>query len=86
MTETVKLSDLSRQVGTAVASFDEDALAQLAARLEAAVRGEVEVEHEPIESIQARQRVLAEILIATEQNIHVLRRLRERKARNAWEL
>lgn len=86
MAEKVRLSDALEQTASALAMFDSTALDELTIRLNAAVEGLIEVEREPIEAIKARQRILAEVLIATEQSIHLLRSLRERKARNEWAL
>ncbi len=86
MAEKVKLSEALERTAAALAMFDGDALEELTARLNAAKEGLVDVEPEPIEAIKARQRILAEVLIATEQSIHILRRLRERKAKNEWAL
>lgn len=86
MQEKVKLSEALEQTASALAMFDSDALEELTARLNAATEGLVEIEREPIEAIKARQRILAEVLIATERSIHILRSLRERKARNEWAL
>ena len=86
MAEKVKLSEALERTASALAMFDGDAIEELTARLCAATDGLVEVEREPIEAIKARQRILAEVLIATEQSIQLLRGLRERKARNEWAL
>jgi hypothetical protein len=86
MAEKVKLSEALEQTASALAMFDSDALEELTVRLSAAAEGLVEVEREPIEAIKARQRILAEVLMATEQSIQILRGLRERKARNEWAL
>lgn len=84
MAEKVKLSEALEQTASALAMFDGDALQQLTERLNAATQGLVEVEPEPIEAIKARQRILAEVLTATEQSLRLLRGLRERNARNEW--
>jgi len=84
MAEKVKLSEALERTAAALAMFDGDALEELTARLNAAAEGQVEIEREPVEAIKARQRILAEVLTATEQSINLLRRLRERKAGNEW--
>ncbi len=86
MAEKVKLSDALERTAAALAMFDGGAIEELTVQLSAATEGLVEVEREPIEAIKARQRILAEVLIATEQSIQLLRGLRERKARNEWAL
>lgn len=84
--ETVKLSEALERTASALAMFDGDALAELTERLNAATEGLVEVEPEPIEAIKARQKILAEVLTATERSLQLLRSLRERNARNEWAL
>jgi hypothetical protein len=86
MAERLRLSEASRQTAAALAVFDGLALEELLAQLHDADAGRVAIEREPVEAIRARQRVLAEVLTATEQNIGLLRRLRERKVGNQWEL
>lgn len=86
MTESVKLSEALEQTASALAIFDGEALERLAVRLNAAADGSIEVEPEPVEAILARQRILKEVLFATERSLHVLRSLRERKARKQWVL
>jgi hypothetical protein len=50
------------------------------------LNGEIALESEPAEAIENSQRILAGVLMATEQNLALLRRLRERKAGNEWAL
>jgi hypothetical protein len=85
MGEAVRLSETSRQTVEALARFDEAALERLLRRLESALAGELEIEREPVALVEARQRILAEVLVTTEQNINLLRRLRVRKVGNEWE-
>lgn len=86
MEETVKLSEALERTASALAMFDGAALEELTVRLTRAVEGVVAVEPEPIEAIKARQRLLAEVLSATERSLRILQGLRERKARNEWAL
>jgi hypothetical protein len=86
MVESVRLSDASRAVAAALANFDHAALDRLTDRMQAALNGEVLLEREPAEAIENNQRILAGVLMATEQNLALLRRLRERKAGNEWAL
>jgi len=86
MVESVRLSDASRQAAEALASFNDAALEELASRLHAVSIGEARLEREPLEAIENNQKILAGVLMATEQNLAVLRRLRERKAGNKWVL
>lgn len=86
MAEKVKLSEALERTASALAMFDGDALEELTLQLNAATEGLIEVEREPIEAIKARQRILAEVLTATEQSLQLLRGLRERSARNQWAL
>ena len=86
MVDSVRLSDASRAVADALASFDHAALKNLTDRMQAALNGEVLLEGEPTEAIENNQRILAGVLMATEQNLALLRRLRERKAGNEWAL
>jgi hypothetical protein len=86
MVESVRLSDASRAVADALANFDHAALDRLNDRMQAALHGEVLLEREPTEAIENNQRILAGVLMATEQNLALLRRLRERKAGNEWAL
>jgi hypothetical protein len=86
MAESVRLSEASRLAAQALACFDGAALDQLASRLEAVTTGEAQLEAEPVEAIENNQKILAGVLMATEQNLAVLYRLRERKAGNEWVL
>jgi hypothetical protein len=86
MVESVRLSDTSRAVANALANFDHADLDRLTDRMQAALSGEVLLEREPAEAIENNQRILAGVLMATEQNLALLRRLRERKAGNEWAL
>jgi hypothetical protein len=86
MVESVRLSDASRAVADALANFDHAALDRLADRLQAALDGDLPLESEPTEAIENNQRILAGVLMSTEQNLALLRRLRERKAGNEWAL
>ena len=86
MAESVRLSDASGAVAKALAHFDYAALEELTNRMQAALRGETALEDEPLEAIERNQKVLAGVLMATEQNLSLLRRLRERKAGNEWAL
>jgi hypothetical protein len=86
MVESVRLSDASRAVAAALSHFDHAALDRLTDRMQAALNGEVPLEREPAEAIENNQRVLAGVLMSTEQNLALLRRLRERKAGNEWAL
>ena len=86
MAEKVKLSEALERTASALAMFDGQALEELTVQLNAATQGSVEVEREPIEFIRARQRLLAEVLTATEQSIQLLRSLQQRKARKEWAL
>lgn len=86
MVESVRLSDASRAVADALANFDHGALDRLTDRMQAALNGEIPLESEPTEAIENNQRILAGVLMATEQNLALLRRLRERKAGNGWAL
>ena len=86
MAEKVKLSEALERTASALAMFDGQALEELTVQLNAATCGSIEVEREPIESIRARQRLLAEVLTATEQSIQLLRGLQQRKAKNEWAL
>lgn len=86
MAESVRLSDASRAVVEALSRFDDTALDALTGRLQAAVKGDVEVERESLDAIETNQKILAGVLVATEQNLTTLQRLRERKAGNEWAL
>ncbi|WP_263374714.1 hypothetical protein [Granulicella aggregans] len=86
MVESVRLSDASRAVADALANFDHAALDRLADRMQAALDGDLLLESEPAEAIENNQRILAGVLMSTEQNLALLRRLRERKAGNEWAL
>jgi hypothetical protein len=86
MAESVRLSDASRAVADALAHFDHAALEGLADRMQAALDGKVQLKSEPVETIENNQRILAGVLMATEQNLTLLRRLRERKVGNKWAL
>ena len=85
MAESVRLSDASRAVVEALSSFDDAALQRLTKRLQAAADGEVPLEPEPREAIENNQQILAGVLMATEQSLTILRRLRERRG-NEWVL
>lgn len=84
--KSVRLSDASLAAVEALANFDYAALEALSNRLQAAVRGEIPLEREPAECINNNQQILAGVLMATEQNLALLRRLRERRAGNEWAL
>jgi len=84
--ESVRLSEVSEQAAMALASFDRGVLEGLTRRMCGVADGRIALEAEPIEAILAAMKMLAEILIATDKNIHMLRRLRERKARSEWVL
>jgi hypothetical protein len=86
MAEKLKLSEALERTASALAMFDGHALKELTAQLNAATEGLVEVEREPIESIKARQKLLAEVLTATEQSIQLLRGLQVRQAKKEWAL
>ncbi len=86
MAESLRLSDASQAAVKALASFDYAALEALTDRLKAAARGELPLEQEPIDLIHNNQQIFAGILMSTEQNLALLRRLRERKAGNEWAL
>lgn len=86
MAESVRLSDASREAGEALANFDQAALEQLLRRLERVTKGDVQLEAEPATSVENNQRLLASILVATEQSMATLHRLRERKAGDPWAL
>jgi hypothetical protein len=86
MVESVRLSDASRAVAEALAHFDHTALESMTDLMQAALRGEVLLESEPADAIENNQRILAGVLMATEQNLALLRRLRERKDGNEWAL
>jgi hypothetical protein len=86
MVESVRLSDASRAVADALAHFDHAALERMTVCMQAALNGEIPVEREPTEAIENNQRILAGVLMSTEQNLALLRRLRERKAGNEWAL
>lgn len=86
MAESVRLSDAARAVAEALANFDHAELERLTVSLQAALCGNVPVEIEPVEAIENNQKILAGVLMATEQNLALLQRLRERKAGNAWAL
>ena len=86
MVESVRLSDASRAVADALANFDHAAIDRMTERMNAALNGQVLLESEPTEAIENNQRILAGVLMATEQNLAVLRRLRARKAGNEWAL
>ncbi|MBB5057853.1 hypothetical protein HDF16_002559 [Granulicella aggregans] len=86
MVESVRLSDASRAVADALANFDHAALDRLTDLMQGALSGEIPVEREPMEAIENNQRILAGVLMVTEQNLALLRRLRERKAGNEWAL
>jgi hypothetical protein len=75
--QTVRLSEASREVAAALARFDQEALNAVAAQLSAVQAGDATVVNEPAEAIAAQQRMLVEMLAATERNIHLLRRLHE---------
>jgi hypothetical protein len=82
----VRLSDASRAVADALANFDHATLDRLTDRMQAALNGEILLEREPTEAIEGNQKILAGVLMATEQNLALLRRLRARKAGNEWAL
>ena len=86
MAESVRLSEASRAAVEALATFDYAALEALTNRLQAAVQGEIQLEREPLEAIENNQKLLAGVLMATEQNLALLHRLRERKVGNEWAL
>ena len=86
MAEKVKLSEALERTASALAMFDGPALEELTVQLNAATLGALDVEREPIEAIQARQKLLAEVLTATEQSIELLRGLQQRKAKDEWAL
>jgi hypothetical protein len=86
MVESVRLSDASLAVVEALSRFDYVALETLTDRLQAAVDGRIQLEREPIGLIENNQKILAGVLMATEQNLSILRRLRERRAGNEWAL
>lgn len=86
MAESVRLSDASRAVVEALSSFDHAALQRLTNCLQAAARGEVQLEPEPLAAIENNQKILAGMLMATERSLTVLRRLRERRAGSEWAL
>ena len=92
--ESVRLSEVSAQVTAALADLDAAALEKLRERLtasdaEMATRGAAitpVIEPEPVETVERQLRILEAVLNFTGENIQVLRRLQERKARQAWAL
>jgi hypothetical protein len=86
MAESVRLSEISRAVSDALASFDNAALERIGAGLQAVVDSRISVEIEPADAIRNNQMVLAGVLMSTEQNLALLMRLQERKATNQWAL
>jgi hypothetical protein len=84
MNDRIRLSAAARQVTDALASLDGEALRELTARLNLVAEGRFGVEAERTEAVERELRILGEVLIATEENIHILQRLQARKARNEW--
>lgn len=86
MVESVRLSEASRAAVEALSSFDYVALERLTSRVQAAANGEVALTAEPADLVESNQKILAGVLMATEQNLTILLRLRERKAEKEWAL
>ncbi len=86
MNDRIRLSAASRQVTDALASLDAAALRELTERLRLVAEGRLGVEPERSEAVERELRILGEVLIATEENIHILQRLQARKAREEWAL
>jgi hypothetical protein len=84
MKNQIRLSAASRQVTHALAMLDGAALRELTERLNQVAERRLGVEPEPSEAIERELRILGEVLIATEENIHILQRLQARKARDEW--
>ena len=78
------LSDALQQTTAALSHLDTAALERLLARLDAVQAGTLELEREPVEAIRASHQLLGSVLAATQKNMKVLERLRERKATGRW--
>jgi hypothetical protein len=78
------LSDALQQTTEALSQLDTAALERLVARLDAVQSGTLELQREPVEAIRASHRLLGSVLAATEKNMKVLERLRQRKAGDRW--
>ena len=80
MRQTIRLSEASRDVATALARFDQAALDAIAAKLDAVQAGVAGIASEPANAIVMQQRMLIEVLAATERSLHLLHRLHEAPA------
>jgi hypothetical protein len=78
------LSDALRQTTVALSQLDTAALQRLLERLDAVQSGTLELQREPVEAIRASHQLLGSVLAATQKNMKVLERLRERKATGRW--
>lgn len=82
-TRKVRLTDTLCEATAALTLLDAEALERLSARLTAIASGisagatgvDAVVEREPVETILARQRVLASVLAATAENLKVIERI-----------
>jgi hypothetical protein len=78
------LSDALQQTTAALSKLDTAALQRLVERLDAVQAGALELQREPVEAIRASHKLLGSVLAATEKNMKVLERLRQRKATGQW--
>jgi hypothetical protein len=90
MSKETRLSEASSQVTAALATLDGAALTELTERLssiaEEVAAGRPGVVPERAEAVERELRILGEVLVSTEENIYLLRRLQQRKARQEWVL
>jgi len=78
------LSDALQQTTAALSKLDTAALQRLVERLDAVQAGALELHREPVEAIRASHQLLGSVLAATEKNMKILDRLRQRKGTGQW--